>query len=311
MPSTDPVVDAAVRDLLDRWGQPAAAFCASGGAALEAALEVLEVGGGAEVVVPDVGCHSVAAAVVRVGAVPVFVGVGEGLTLHPPDVAAACSARTRAVIAVHQYGLPCDVPGIVAAVPRGVAVIEDVAQTWGSTTRGVPAGSTGTLTVTSFGPSKPVALGAGGALLGPADLVSGAVARGDTSDRHRPRPPSPARFPAPLYPLLPAAVAEADRQLASRRAAVERFTGGDLARHFRLPGLLPGSSAGWTRVPLYPARSATPHHLAQLTDALGAAQRMHPRPPSALPMFRGRDTRVVTGTRRPVEPLLVKIGRPS
>ncbi|MCZ0970404.1 DegT/DnrJ/EryC1/StrS family aminotransferase [Streptomyces albulus] len=228
----------------------------------------MEVGSGAEVVVPDVGCHSVAAAVVRVGAVPVFVGVGEGLTLHPPDVAAACSARTRAVIAVHQYGLPCDVPGIVAAVPRGVAVIEDVAQTWGSTTRGVPAGSTGTLTVTSFGPSKPVALGAGGALLGPADLVSGAVARA-TRRTGTGRVPVTRALPGAPVPLLPAAVAEADRQLASRRAAVERFTGGDLARHFRLPGLLPGSSAGWTRVPLYPARSATPRHLAQLTDALG------------------------------------------
>ncbi|MEK2472652.1 MULTISPECIES: DegT/DnrJ/EryC1/StrS family aminotransferase [Streptomyces] len=308
MPSTDPAVAAAVQDLLHRWGQPAAEFCASGGTALEAALEVLEVGAGAEVVVPDVGCHSVAAAVVRSGAVPVFVGVGEDLTLHRDDVAAACSARTRAVIAVHQYGLPCDVTGIARSLPPDVVVIEDVAQTWGSTTRGVPAGATGTLTVASFGPSKPVSLGAGGALLGPADLVSGAVARGDTTDRHRPRPPSPARFPAPLLPLLPDAIARADRQLARRRAVVDRFRDSDLARHFRLPPLPPGSSAGWTRLPLYPAPSATARHIGQLADDLGSVQPMHPQPPSALPMFHRCEKRVLTGGRRPVEPLLVKIG---
>ncbi|MFH8553559.1 DegT/DnrJ/EryC1/StrS family aminotransferase [Streptomyces celluloflavus] len=308
MPSADPRVDAAVQDLLHRLGRPAAEFCASGAAALEVALEVLEVGAGAEVVVPDAGCHSVAAAVVRAGAVPVFVGVGEELTLRPADVALACSERTRAVIAVHQYGLPCDVADIAEALPPGVAVIEDVAQTWGSTTRGVPAGSTGTLTVTSFGPSKPVSLGAGGALLGAADMISGAVARGDTTDRHRPRPPSPARFPAPLLPLLADAIARADRQLTRRRAAVDRFLGSDLAHHFRLPRLLPGSRAGWTRLPLYPAPSATPRHIEQLADDLGPVQRMHPQPPSALPMFHRCAKRVMTGGRRPVEPLLVTIG---
>ncbi|WP_425576169.1 DegT/DnrJ/EryC1/StrS family aminotransferase, partial [Streptomyces axinellae] len=61
----------------------------------------------------------------------------------PCGSGAACGVRTRAVVAVHQYGLPCDVAGIKAAVGPDVVVIEDVAQTWGSTVNGVPAGSLG------------------------------------------------------------------------------------------------------------------------------------------------------------------------
>ncbi|MCS0636935.1 DegT/DnrJ/EryC1/StrS family aminotransferase [Streptomyces sp. LP05-1] len=320
----------AVAELPRRFGQPAAEFTASGSAALEVALELLEIGPGDEVVVPDVGCHSVAAAVVRVGAVPVFTGVGEALTLEPEHVAAACGSRTRAVIAVHQYGLPCDVPGIVAAVAPEVTVIEDVAQTWGSSVRGVPAGATGALAVTSFGPSKPVALGAGGALLGPASAVTGTVAHGDGGDRHLPRAPSPARFPAPLLELLPGAVARADRRLRQRAEAVARFTRDELAAHFRLPPMPPDSTAGWTRMPLYPldpldtpdplhpldpvrpaepAEPATDARVARIEAVFGPVQRMHPLPPSALPMFRRSAIRVVPGGHRPTQPLLVRIGR--
>ena len=86
-----------VAELVRRFGQHDAAFTASGSAALEVAFEVLGVSAGDEVVIPDLGCHSIAAAVVRRGAVPVFVGVGPALTLGPDDVAAALSPRTRAI----------------------------------------------------------------------------------------------------------------------------------------------------------------------------------------------------------------------
>lgn len=200
-------VGAAVTELTRRMAQPAVEFTASGTAALEAALEVLGIGRGDEVVVPDVGCHSVAAAVVRRGAIPVFTGVGEALTLDPLGVSLACGPRTRAVVAVHQYGLPCDVPGIMKTVGPDIPVIEDVAQTWGSAVGGAPAGSLGTIAVISFGSTKPVALGAGGALFGPASLIRGAVSRGDGADRQLLRPPSAARFPAPLLARLPEALA--------------------------------------------------------------------------------------------------------
>lgn len=297
-----------VAELVRRFGQPDAAFTASGSAALEVAFEVFGVSVGDEVVIPDLGCHSIAAAVVRRGAVPVFVSVGPALTLGPDDVAAALSPRTRAVVAAHHYGLPCDVRGIVDVVPPEVAVVEDVAQTWGTRARGVVSGSAGALAVTSFGPSKPVSLGGGGALLGPPDTLRGAVSHGDVRDRELQLPPSPARLPARLLDDLPAAIETADRQLAARRAAVAAFLDSDLSAHFHLPPHPPDSSAGWTRVPLYPAGPESAAQMPRLRQMLGSVQSMHPVPPSGIPMFQGFAKRVIRGTSRPTDPLLVKIG---
>jgi dTDP-4-amino-4,6-dideoxygalactose transaminase len=295
-------------ELARRLGQPDITFTASGSAALEVALEVLGIGHGDEVVVPDIGCYSVAAAVVRCGAVPVFVGVGQELTLGPGDMTAALSARTRAVVAVHQYGLPCDVRGIADAVPTEVAVIEDVAQTWGTRVRGTAAGAAGTLAVTSFGPSKPVSLGGGGALLGASSMLDGAVSHGDVRDRELPLPPSAARMPARLLDDLPAAIEAADQRVVARRAAVAAFLSSELSAYFQLPQCPPDSSTAWTRVPLYPVMPESAAQLPRLWRMLGTVQLMHPVPPSGLPMFQRFDKRVVCGTSRPADPFLVKIG---
>jgi hypothetical protein len=305
MPSSD---HPAAAELLARLARTGVAFTASGSAALEVAFEVLGVGLGDEVVVPDVGCHSIAAAVVRRGAAPVFTGVGPALVLGPEDVLAALSSSTRAVVAAHHYGLPCDVQAIVEALPLDIAVVEDVAPTWGTKVGGVIAGSAGVLAVTSFGPSKPVTLGGGGALLGPPDLLDGAVSRGDVRDRSLSLPPSPARMPIRLLDDLSAAIKSADERLAYRRAAVEAFLDSDLAAYFRLPPHVPDSSFAWTRVPLYPVRPGAAEHVLRLRQVLGQVQEMHAVPPSELPMFQDRAARVVPGGGRPTEPLLVKIG---
>lgn len=293
------------RELCRRFRQPAAQLTASGSAALEVALEILSIGEGDEVIIPDIGCHSVGAAVVRSGATAVFVGVGDGLTLQPETVAQAYSARTRAVIAVHQFGLWCDVPGIRAVLPEHVEVIEDMAQAWGLRCDGVPAGGHGTVAVTSFGPSKPLSLGAGGAVLGPADRLAGAVSTGDVSDRRLRRPPSVARFPMPLLAGLPDAIEAADRALAVRRDIVATFQAHDLARSLRLAPLQPGSEPSWTRIPVYPVEPLTDESCNRLVAAFGAVQRMHEVLPSKLPMFSGYPTVVVAGPPSVRKPLLI------
>jgi dTDP-4-amino-4,6-dideoxygalactose transaminase len=303
MPSSDGA-RAAVAQLLVRFGQPAVELTASGTSAIDVALELLHIGHGDEVIVPDLGCHMIAAAVVRAHAVPVFVGVGESLTLTLDDVAGAVSARTRAVIAVHQYGLPCDVPGIVGVVPSTVTVIEDVAQTWGSHTRGRACGSVGALAVTSFGPGKPVCLGAGGALFGPAASVAGAVSHGESGEGQLPRPPSAARFPMPLIELLPAAIDQADASLIARRSAVAALVDSDLSATFRLPLIAPDSSAAWTTVPLYPTQRVSGAQLRLVRERLGAIGLIPKVPPSGLPMFANYDKRIVPGSRG-ADPLLV------
>jgi hypothetical protein len=298
----------AIADLLARVERPAAEFTASGSAAIEVALEVLGVGRGDEVIVPDLGCHMIAAGVVRRGGVPVFVGVGEALTLTAEEVGGALSPKTRAVIAVHQYGLPCDVHAIVDGVPADVAVIEDIAQAWGTRTVGRACGGVGALAVTSFGPGKPLSLGAGGALFGPVAAVTGAVSRGDAREGQLPRVPSPARFPAPLMEDLPAAIDRADADLVARQSAVGAFVDSDLSASFRLPPIPPDSTSSWTVVPLYPSGPVSATQLAAVREALGAIDVMPRVPPSGLPMFRNYDKRIVPGCRR-TDPLLVTIAR--
>jgi perosamine synthetase len=135
---------------------------AGGAAALEAALRWSGVGPGDEVLVPEIGCYKIAAAVVRERAIPVFVGVGRALVLEPEAVAAALSGRTRAVVCVHQYGLIAPIRSIRSVLPVGVAVLEDAAQAWDSRSEGRGVGRDGDATILSFGPSKPVPVGADG-----------------------------------------------------------------------------------------------------------------------------------------------------
>jgi dTDP-4-amino-4,6-dideoxygalactose transaminase len=87
--------------------------------------------------------------------VPVFVDVDPvTLLVQPEAVVAALTPRTRAVIPVHLFGLCADVEALAAALPAGVAIVEDAAQAIGATIRGRQAGALGTLGCFSFFPSK-------------------------------------------------------------------------------------------------------------------------------------------------------------
>ena len=296
--------DLAVAPLLAAVGQEAVALLASGSAALESALEVLEIGPGHEVIVPDVGCHCVGAAVVRRSATPVFVAVGPGLTLTPDDVILGLSTATRCVICVHQYGLPCDVEAVRKVLPAGVVVLEDFAQAWGLSVRGRVAGSLGDLSVTSFGPTKPVSLGAGGALLGPSQLLRDVAGPADRA-RTAARPPSGARFPMPLLPGLPGAVAAADAALANRRESVRRILTAVRDRGWEPPAT-EGSEPSWTRLPLYPLTANAGVEVVAEADGVKAIQGMHRVRPASLPMFSGHPTRRAGRPATVPEPILVQ-----
>lgn len=129
----------------------------SGTDALLVALMALDVGPGDEVVTTPFSFFATAGVIARLGARPVFVDVEEAsLNLDPAAAAAACTARTRAVIPVHLYGRPAALP----AVPAHVAVIEDAAQSLGA------APVAGTCQAVSFFPTKNLGgIGDGGAVL--------------------------------------------------------------------------------------------------------------------------------------------------
>jgi len=142
--------------------------CANGTDALEIALEALKIGQGDEVIVPSYSWKSTASAVVRVGAHPVFVDVDpDYYSIDPNLLEAKISRHTKAIIPVHFYGLPANMPEIMTlARKHGLMVIEDCAQAHGAAINEQAIGTFGDLGTFSFFPSKNLgAYGDAGALV--------------------------------------------------------------------------------------------------------------------------------------------------
>lgn len=128
----------------------------SGSDALLLALMALEIGPGDEVICPSYTFFATAGAVARLGATPVFVdSQPETHNWNLEQVYAKATARTKAVIPVHLFGLCAEMAGLQAwANERGITVIEDVAQSMGATWQGQMSGAVGDFGCHSFFPSK-------------------------------------------------------------------------------------------------------------------------------------------------------------
>ena len=135
--------------------------------AIAIALRALGIGPGDEVITTPVSAAYTALACMMVGARPVFAEIDpRRLTLDPAAAEAAVSPRTKALLPVHLYGQPADMPGIMAVAQRhGLAVVEDCCQAHLATCQGRPVGSDGVAAAYSFYPTKNLgALGDGGAV---------------------------------------------------------------------------------------------------------------------------------------------------
>jgi len=139
----------------------------NGTAALELALQVLGIGAGDEVVVPSKTFVASASCVVRAGAIPVFTDVDpNSQNITAAEIAKVLSSRTKAIIAVHLAGWPCEMDEILAlADRRGLRVIEDCAQCLGARYRGRATGSIGALGAFSFCQDKIITTGGEGGML--------------------------------------------------------------------------------------------------------------------------------------------------
>jgi perosamine synthetase len=134
---------------------------ASGTAALDLALSALGVGEGDEVVTTPFTFPATVNAVLRSGATVRFADIGDDFLLDPPAVAAAVTHRTALILAVHLYGLPCDVDALAAL---GRPVLEDAAQAHLASLGGGRAGGLGAAGCFSFYASKNMTTGEGGAV---------------------------------------------------------------------------------------------------------------------------------------------------
>jgi perosamine synthetase len=139
----------------------------NGTVALEAAIAALELMPGDEIILPAFTIISCAAAIVRNGCVPVLID-SDPVTwnMDVSRLESKISARTRAIMVVHIYGLPVDMDPVLAIARKyGLKVIEDAAEMHGQTYNGRPCGSFGDISTFSFYSNKHITTGEGGMIL--------------------------------------------------------------------------------------------------------------------------------------------------
>lgn len=152
------------KEFADYVGARHAVATSSCTTALHAALSLSGIGSGDEVIVPSLSFIATANAVVHCGAVPVFIDI-DTLTcnLDPARLEMVITKKTRAIMPVHQMGLPADMDAIRDVAGRyGLLVIEDAACAIGSEYKGEKIGGRGALACFSFHPRKIITTGEGG-----------------------------------------------------------------------------------------------------------------------------------------------------
>ena len=144
---------------------------ASGTTALIVSLHVMDVDAGDEVIVSPFTFIATYNAILSHKALPVFADTDPAtLTMDPASIVSRITDRTRAIMPVHIYGLPCDMDPINAvARQHRFAVIEDACQAWLAEYKGRKCGTLGDLGCFSFQESKHIPSGEGGAITGNSD----------------------------------------------------------------------------------------------------------------------------------------------
>ena len=176
-------VDRFERDLAAYTGAACAVATSNGTSALHVCLLLAGVEQGDEVLVPALTFVATANAVSYIGAVPHFIDSEDRsfgpdasrLEAYLGDIAevvdGACRNRTtgatiRALVPMHVFGLPCDIDALAALASRwGLALVEDAAESLGSTIHGRHTGNVGRVAALSFNGNKIVTTGGGGAIL--------------------------------------------------------------------------------------------------------------------------------------------------
>ncbi len=155
------------RELGEFFGSEHVILCASGTSAVELALRGAKVGPGDEVILAAYDFKANFQNVLAVGAIPVLVDVrADDWQMDAQQLAAATTEKTRAIIVSHLHGAFADIDAALQfASERGLVVIEDACQCPGATLAGRRAGSIGHVAALSFGGSKLLSAGRGGAVL--------------------------------------------------------------------------------------------------------------------------------------------------
>ena len=165
--STHPVIQELEDDFRAFTGSNHAVAHCNGTTALMAAFHALGLEPGDEVLVPTATFWASVLPMIWCGLVPVFCeSEAETLGLDPEDAARRITPRTKAMVIVHLWGLPCKVAALLELADRhGLKIIEDASHAHGASVDGVPCGRFGDIAVFSLQGDKLVPAGEGGVFL--------------------------------------------------------------------------------------------------------------------------------------------------
>ncbi len=160
-------VKAFEREFAARYGVPHARAVTSGTAAMHTAIAAIDPEPGDEIITTPITDMGAIAPILYQQAIPIFADVDPvSLNVTPETVAARITPRTRAIVATHLFGNPCDVLGIKRlADARGIPVIEDCAQAYLATVGGRLVGTIGAIGAFSLQQGKHMTTGEGGVVI--------------------------------------------------------------------------------------------------------------------------------------------------
>jgi dTDP-4-amino-4,6-dideoxygalactose transaminase len=263
----------------------------SGSDAIELILQGLGVGPDTEVVTSAFSFVASATAALRLGARPVFVDVEPAtLTIDPDRVVAAITPRTRAILAVHIYGLPAAMgPLRVLAEAHGVHLVEDAAQAFGAILGGRPVGGHGRAGAFSFYPTKNLGAYGDAGLVTTTDPTLAAHLRlarnhGQTQKYRHAELGWTARLDELQAAILRVKLCHLPEWTQARQAIAARYSAGLAGLPVVLPAERPGATHVFHQYTLRtPRRDALAAHLA--ASGIGTACH-YPLPIPAQPLFR-------------------------
>jgi dTDP-4-amino-4,6-dideoxygalactose transaminase len=278
-----PEVEAFEREFAAYLGVEHVVGVGNGTDALTIALISLGVGPGDDVVVPSFTFYASAEAIPHSGARPVFCDIDpETFCITRETVERALTPATRAIVAVHLFGLPAPMDDLRRlASERGIALVEDAAQAVGATVDGRHVGSLGDVATFSFFPSKNLfCLGDGGAIVTSDDAVADQARLLRAHGSHDKSTFTKIGFNSRLDALQAAVLRVVLEQLDDfndrRRALADAYDAEGLGAHVSLPAVPPGTKPVYH---MFVTRTEDPGALAVALDRAGIEARCYYRVP--------------------------------
>ena len=214
----------------------------SGTDALILGLRALGITSGDEVITPSHTATATVSAIVICGATPVFVDIDpNSFTIDPTQVRDAVTSRTRAIVAVHLYGNPCDMDALQQiADEKGIFIVEDCAQAHGAEWHGRKIGTFGAIACFSFYPTKNLGgIGDGGAVVTNDPLLAEKIRRlrqyGWDSNRVSQEPSSVSRLDEIQAAILRVKLPNLDVSNERRREIAEIYSTQLQVENLKLP----------------------------------------------------------------------------